>query len=285
MQYSATHNAYNSWTIPLNAAIGLHLVVAFSFIFLPGLLKSKAKYEDIYTVNLISISEPVVQEVAVQPVPASKPVPPPVESPKAIPLAEVKAPSAPAQPEQPVSIKPVKRKIKKEEPPDNKLKQKELEQSKRQTIAEALKAEQDAAELARRAAEEAARQQKLLEQQLAEIKTQSSPARKSSGRSGSSTLTGLEMQYYSTIAGRIAQFWSLPQYKNWDPGTEAVVVITISQNGSILKQFFEKASNDPTFDQFVRKTLHDASPLPPIPPALQRTSWEVGLRFRPEGIQ
>jgi colicin import membrane protein len=170
-------------------------------------------------------------------------------------------------------------------PEDNKLRQKELEKTKRQTIAEALKAEQEAAELARRAAEEAALQQKLLEKQLAQIKTQSSPAAKPSSRSGSSSLTGLEMQYYSTIAGRIAQFWALPEYKKWDPATEAVVVITISQNGSILKQFFEKRSNDPTFDQFVRKTLQDASPLPPIPPALQRTSWEVGLRFRPEGIQ
>lgn len=285
MQYSVTYNAYNSWTIPLNAAIGLHLVVAFSFIFLPGLLKSKAKYEDIYTVNLISISEPVVQQETVAPVPASKPVPPPIESPKAVALAELKAPAAPAQPEQPVSIKPLKRKIKKEEPPDDKLRQKELEQNKRQTIAEALKAEQEAAELARLAAEEAARQQKLLEKQLAQLKAQSSPMRKPSGRSSSSTLSGLERQYYSTIAGRITQFWSLPQYKSWDPATEAVVVITISQNGAILKQFFEKASNDPTFDQFVRKTLHDASPLPPIPPALQKTSYEVGLIFRPEGIQ
>ncbi len=81
------------------------------------------------------------------------------------------------------------------------------------------------------------------------------------------------------------EFWSLPQYKNWDPSTEAVVVIRIARNGTITKQVFEKRSNDPTFDQFVRKTLQDAAPFPPIPPALKKKSLEVGLRFTPEGIQ
>ena len=285
MQYSVTYNTYNSWTIPLNVAVGFHLVVAFSFLFLPGLLKTKPKFENIYSVSLINISETVLQEEIAQPVPEVKPAPPP-ESVKAIPLAESIKPAVPVKPVKPVSIKPLKRKLKKKiTVKQDTTRQKELERKKRQTIAEALKAEQNAAEQARLAAIEALRQQKLLEQQLAQIKTQSRNYSKVARRSGSSTLTGLERQYYSTIAGRIAQFWSLPQYKNWDPATEAIVVIKISQNGAITKQFFEKRSNDPTFDQFVRKTLQDAAPLPSIPPALKRKSWEIGLRFRPEGIQ
>jgi len=286
MQYSVTYNTYNSWTIPFNLAIGFHLVVAFSVLFLPGLLKSKPKFEDIYTVNLINISESVFQEEVIPPPEvAPAPVVPP-QSAKAIPIAAPTKPAAPVQTLKPISIKPLKRKLKKKVTPKKPpVQQKELERRKRQSIAEALKAEQEALRQAQIAAEEAARQQKLLERQLTEIKKQGSSSPKVARRSGSSTLTGLERQYYATIEGRITQVWSLPQYKNWDPLTEAVVVIRIARNGTITKQDFEKRSNDPTFDQFVRKTLQDAAPLPPIPPALKGNSREIGLRFRPEGIQ
>jgi colicin import membrane protein len=286
MQYSVTYNTYNNWTIPFKLAIGFHLVVAFSVLFLPGLLKSKPKHEDIYTVNLINISESVFQEeVTPPPEIAPAPVVPPPST-KAIPIAAPKKPAAPVQTLKPVSIKPLKRKLKKKViPVKDPVRQKELERKKRQTIAEALKAEQEALRQAQLAADEAARQQKLLEKQLTEIKKQGSSSPKPTKRSESSTLSGLDRQYLANVQGRLLEFWSLPQYKNWDPLTEAVVVIRIARNGTITKQVFEKRSNDPTFDQFVRKTLQDAAPLPPIPPALKKKSLEVGLRFTPEGIQ
>ena len=109
MQYSVTYNTYNSWTIPFNLAIGFHLVVAFSVLFLPGLLKSKPKFEDIYTVNLINISESVFQEEVIPPPEvAPAPVVPP-QSAKAIPIAAPTKPVAPVQTLKPISIKPLKR--------------------------------------------------------------------------------------------------------------------------------------------------------------------------------
>jgi len=291
-QYTLTYDKYDNWTIPLNLAIGFHILLAFSIVFLPGLLKPRPKFEDIYTVNLIDFSEPAAEQETIPPQPEASPEQPPAPEPikldKQAPVLEpVKPPPAPAKEVKAVSIKPLKRKIKKKVVKTTD-RSKEIEKLKRQRIAEALRAEQLAAEQARRAAEEAERQQKLLEQQLANVRKQvrTSPSTSSSQkRASSGAKSAMSTQYHGAIMNHVTQYWSLPEFKNWDLGLSAVVVITISKNGKIVNQFFEKRSGDAAFDQYVRKTLQDADPLPPIPPALRKDQIEIGLRFKPGSIQ
>ena len=293
-QYTLTYDSYNNWTIPLNLAIGFHILLAFSILFLPGLMKPRPKFEDIYTVNLIDFSEPAPEQAAAPPQtqePAAAPEPDPVKTEKQAPVLEPIKTAPPAEPVKAVSIKPLKRKIKKKiinEPDQTIEKQKQLEKLKRQSIAEALQAEKLAAEQAKLAAEEAERQQKLLEQQLAAVRNQvrSSPKSSTARTTASSgAKSALSTQYHGAIMNHVTQYWALPEFKSWDPGLSAIVVITISKNGRIIKQFFEKRSGDPVFDQYVGKTLQDADPLPPIPAALRQDQIEVGLRFRPGSIQ
>lgn len=287
-QYSLTYNSYNQWLVPLNLAVGFHLLLAFSIVFLPGMFKSKPRFEDIYTVDLISIADQPTQQEQ----PAAVAEPPPLEQAKPEPEAVSIAPEQvepPPKPVEPVSLKPRKKKIKKTVVPEenrDQARQREAERLRRQQLAEALRAEQLAAQQARLAAEEAARAQKLLQQQLAQIRRQAQQNTASStGRGGSaSTLTILERQYYTAIVNRITQFWALPEFKRWDPSTQAVVVITIARDGTITNHFFEKRSNDPVFDQFVSKAVQDANPLPAIPPALKKNRFEIGLRFSPGSI-
>ena len=292
-QYSLTYDSYDNWTIPLNLAIVFHILLALSIMFLPGLFKARPKYEDIYTVNLIEFSEPAVEQAAASPPQqtAQEPVPEPVKTEvKEVVLEPVKTAPAP-QEIKAVSIKPLKRKIKKdvvEKPDQAKVKKNQLEKLERQSIAEALRAEKLAAEQARLAAEEAERQQKLMEQQLAAIRnqvksSQQSAASRPAGPSGAKS--ALSTQYHGAIMNHVTQYWSLPEFKSWDPGLSAVVVITISKNGRIIKQFFEKRSGDAAYDQYVRKTLQEADPLPPIPTALRQEQVEIGLVFRPGSIQ
>ena len=99
------------------------------------------------------------------------------------------------------------------------------------------------------------------------------------------TNSAIESQYFAAVSNKLHSYWSLPEYKVWDPDLVAVVVIQIEKSGQITKQFFEKKSSDRLFDQFVLKTLQDASPLPVIPSALQQDRIEIGFRFRPGGIQ
>jgi len=288
--YHITYSEYNNWVLPLNLAVGFHLLLAVSILVLPDLLKPKPKFEDIYTVNLVTMAEPAIEQSAPAPVPEPQPAEPvPEITPEAVSIPDSVKPT-PVQPEEikPVSLKPSKRKIKKKLKDPAIDRQKELDRIKRQRLAEAMRAEQLAAEQARIAANEAERQRRLMEQQLNQIRNQVRTAptpRPGGGQTGASTLTAVEKQYFIAIRSRIMQYWSLPEFKQFDDATQAIYVIRILKNGTIDKQFFEKYSNDPTFDQFVKRAIRDASPLPPIPPAIKKDSVEIGLRFSPGNIQ
>ena len=54
----------NDWKLPLNLAIGFHIMVALTAVYLPLLFESKPKFTDIYTVNLVNMSEPAAAPAA-----------------------------------------------------------------------------------------------------------------------------------------------------------------------------------------------------------------------------
>lgn len=289
-QYRVTYGDYNNWVLPLNLAIGFHLVIALSVLVLPDLFKPRAKFEDIYTVDLVNISEPVIEQSA-PPAPAPEPVaqPEPQVSEKAVAIADpVQQPVPQVKEVDPVSLKPSKRKIKKKVKDPQIDRQKELERLKRQRLAEAVRAEQIAAEQARIAAEEAERQRKIAQAELNQIRNQvrTAPApRPSGGQRSANTLNVIESQYALAVKGKLMQVWALPEFKQFDDSLKAKYVIKISQNGTVVDQFFEQRSTDPTFDQFVKRAVIDASPFPPFPPAIKDSNLEFELRFSPSDIQ
>ncbi len=293
-EYCVTYYNNNDWKLPLNLAIGFHLILIVGAIYLPDLFQSKPRFQDIYTVDLINIAEPVIEEATAPKTPPPQKAPLVPETPvtkKAISIAE-SAPTPPATPVKAISIKPLKRKIKKKiikktKKIDESKKRKELEKIRRQRLAEALRDEELASEKAKIAAEDAVNELKqMLRTTTSESSNNSTPPKSESAsrKSGGSTSV-LENQYLASLANRLQQFWSLPEYKVWDSALTAVVVITLRKDGTVSSQFFEKRSGDRFFDQFVQKTLQDAVPLPPIPPALKIERKEIGFIFTPSGIQ
>jgi TolA protein len=246
-----------------------------------------------------------------------KQIPPPIEKPIPVPEPVVTPePAAPPAPAEAISLKPLKQKIKKEvkEIPDKKIEETKARKDELKTIAQQLQeeAKKDAAAQAQAqetikkqrqlaAAREQARQADLEARlAMAEAERAAAEARNarqnqqragssqsaSSGNSGNTQTMGvLEQQYYATIMGHVKQYWQPPDVKSWDPNLLAIVSITIAANGQIVSQAFEKESGDKLFDQFVLKTLEAANPLPAPPPALQKQRLEIGLRFKPSGIQ
>jgi len=298
--------ASHDWKLPFYFALILHLGLVIGGIYLPNLLKAKPKFADIYTVSLINISEPAP---APPPAPQVKAPPPPtkvappkikeVQNKKVAPIEEqVKTETAAKQ--DAISLKPLKKKIvnKVKDKPKVDLeaqrrkeeqKKRELAEQRRKQLAEALRREQLLAEQARLA-------QEAVEQERNLLKTAPTPAfdrpvsqnQTLAGRTGTgigSSNTLISSQYHAAIINRLSQFWALPEYLQKNQTLEAVVVITINLNGQILDHFFEERSGDRVFDQFVSKAIEDANPLPPIPPAMKKQRYEVGLRFRPGSIK
>jgi colicin import membrane protein len=285
----------NEWKLPLNLAIGVHILALLGTLYFPGIFAAKPKFADIYTVSIINIAEPTVvppPPTKTQPVSPPPIIAPPSKTKKLAPIAEVQEKIAPT-PQKSISLKPLKKKkIQKIKPPENQVRRQEIARQNRQRLAEAIREEELLAEKAKRAQAALEAERTLLkpQQQLPSnvqtIPSAVSDAQNSTAPPASSSSSNLlESQYLASIFNRLHQFWTPPEYLQQEPNLTTVVVITISLDGKIGEVFFESKSGNRVFDQFVSKTIASAAPMPPIPPALKRQQFEIGLRFRPGSIQ
>jgi len=249
------------WQWPLNLAIGLHIVVFAGAIILPDLIEHKPLLDNVVTVDLVSMPEPAAPKAA-KPVvrpsapPKQAPVVQPAEprpEPKAPEVSiapEVATPEPAAAPAKQISLKPLKRKIRKakdtrlaeDKDRENRaraLKQqaqarKKAEQEKkrreqarrRQAIADARRARQEAD----RAQQEADRAAARARQELASVIRERGPAgtsgRSSSSSSGRKVQSAVLKQYLSSLYERVHGYWVLPDMRKWDRGLETIVVRT-----------------------------------------------------------
>ena len=292
------------WKWPLNLAVAFHIVVFAASIFLPDLIERRPLLDNVVTVDLVSMPEPA--EASPAPAkPVVKAPEPPTQAPPAKPaepppepvVAEVSvAPEPevapePIAPAKPISLKPLKRKVRKAK--DTRL----AEEKEREQRAKALKQET----LARKKAEQLRRQRAIAEAKRAQQEADRAAARARqelasmiretgavtvSGRS-SGTSSGRKVQsvvlkqYLSSLYNRVHSYWILPEMRRWDRSLETIVVLTIRRDGSIADMQIEQKSRDPFFDQFVMKTLQNAAPMPRFPALMSQPTLEVGLRFKP----
>ncbi len=281
----------DQWKLPVNLAIGVHLFFFLGILYLPGLFQAKPKFADIYTVSLINIAEPVTESEAVErqaepPVETSPPVAvKPVNSKKIAPIAELSEAVSPS-PAKAVSLKPLKRKKKKVvSKPKDTTRQKRIDRSKRQKLADLIREEELLAEKSRLAQEALAAERNLLKPKPRSSATSSRQGKNTAATANSGNSNLIESQYNAAIFSRLHQFWKVPEHMEQRADLTAVVVITINKDGKVADMFFENRSGDRIFDQFVQTTVDRASPMPPIPLAMRKQRYEVGLIFRPGGIQ
>lgn len=261
---------------PVILAVIVHIVTFGMSVALPKILDRKPILDEVVTVNLVSLPEiagPPQQNSA--PSAKVKPVKVPEAAVK-IPV-EPKAAPPPAKKIKPVSLKPIKRKVRKTDP--KKLAQEQARKKREQERLKALAQAREEEKRAKRAAEEArsALAEMLRTQGMQKPASQSS--RRSSG--GRQVSNVAEKIYYASIYDRVKQFWVLPEMRQWSPGLETRVVATIRKDGSITRTIVEKKSGNPYFDQYAMKALRKADPLPPIPKLLNRDKMEIGIVFKP----
>ena len=290
------------WRRPFNISIGLHIIVLILAMLAPSLFDRRPKLPEIYTVNLFTATEVAEPE----PAPAKSPAPETVAKPAARQVeTETKKPVVSIQPTKPevapvmettiakpVSLKPLKQKLKVGKTPEEEA----LEKAKLNQVVQRLKA--SAAQ--KKAQEEAEAAAKDAVSKLADaLKASPAPTAGTAVKTGARTAstaktsqitgpkgTGIEpdfymKQYLSTVYQKIHDHWILPDLQNWDNSLEAVLVITIRRDGTVRDSYFEHKSNNIYFNQFVLKAVKDAAPLPPFPDQLQGNTFELGLRFKP----
>ena len=121
-----------------------------------------------------------------------------------------------------------------------------------------------------------------VQQAISRIESKVKEAAPPSGSSGG-TQTGIAMQLYKLeVETRIKENWGYPAAfidpeKNKD--LEALVIVKVSRDGTILKSWFEKTSGNAGYDESVRKAIERSNPLPPFPEGYLKTYEEIELHF------
>ena len=304
------------WGRVIWIAIGLHILVFVATWKAPAFFNRKPLLEEVMTIDLVSMPEPAnpssaVKPELVPPKPAARaPEPPPAqEKPpeqevvSVAPEPEIRPEPAPAA--QPISIRPLKKKVRKakdlrldEEKKRERLARQEKAKREQELIRKKIeqarrkKARREAlarAQAEERRAREAARQARAELAAALQVEKELHSPRTGSGRRGSGRSSGvssaLEKQYYMDLAGRVQRLWVLPAIKKWPPSLETIIEFTVLGNGNLVGVKVARSSGDSFFDRFALETVKKASPAPPIPLAIHKKRLDLGFRLRPAGVQ
>ena len=283
----------NLWKSPVNFSIGLHILALIATILTPFFMDRSPRLPEFYTVNLLNVTEVAEITKPAEPVQIQPPAPPKVAKESApVAVSEQKVSTAVSEPIRAISIKPVKQKIRraerKEEQNFKKIKRALLQKIKETELAE-KKSSEEAQKLAGDAVDQLRRSL-----QTEAMVTPSPAGRAEVTRTAPSAAAGpvgagiaideALKHYLAAVYERIQSHWYIPPLQNWEDSLEAVLVIKVNRNGTIIKTFFEKKSANLYFNQFVNKTVQESAPLPPFPKELEKKNMEIGLRFSPAGV-
>ena len=88
--------------------------------------------------------------------------------------------------------------------------------------------------------------------------------------------------YQMEVEGKIKGNWSYPvaitSPKN-RKDLEAIVIVKVKNDGTILKFWISKRSANAIFDQSVLKAVERSDPLPPFPEGYRKTFDEIEINF------
>jgi len=90
--------------------------------------------------------------------------------------------------------------------------------------------------------------------------------------------------YQMEVEAKIRSNWAYPVALD-KKQLEAVVVIMVKQDGTILKTRIERRSASPLFDESVLKAIERSNPLPPFPDSYRKSHDEIEITFNLKDLE
>ena len=87
------------------------------------------------------------------------------------------------------------------------------------------------------------------------------------------------------IENRIKSNWSYPVAAGNQKDLEALVIVKVKNDGTILDSWFKKPSSDNVFDQSVMKAVERSNPLPAFPEGYRRSYDEIEINFNLKDLE
>ena len=105
------------------------------------------------------------------------------------------------------------------------------------------------------------------------------------GRGGFSPGGMPMMIYRMEVEERIKSNWSYPVALDTRKDIEAVIVLRVKRDGTIMEKHFEKRSTRTIFDESVIKAIEKSDPLPPFPEGYRKRHEELIISFNLKDLQ
>jgi colicin import membrane protein len=88
--------------------------------------------------------------------------------------------------------------------------------------------------------------------------------------------------YKMTVETQIKSQWS---YSDALGNYEAIVIVNIRNDGTVLETRFIKPSGNKIFDESVLKAIEKAKPLPPLPEGYEKSYEEIKINFNLKDLE
>lgn len=106
------------------------------------------------------------------------------------------------------------------------------------------------------------------------------------GTGGGGTPGGTAMQIYQMeVENLIKSNWHYPAALESRKDLEAIVVLAVKSDGTIMKTRFDRRSTDVLFDESVSKAIERSNPLPPFPEGYRKTYEELEINFNLKDLE
>lgn len=106
------------------------------------------------------------------------------------------------------------------------------------------------------------------------------------GGGGGGSSSGITIRIYQMeIENRIKSNWSYPVAAGNKNDLEALVIVKVNSDGTIINSWFKTPSSDGIFDQSVMKAIERSNPLPPFPEGYRRSYDEIEINFNLKDLQ
>jgi colicin import membrane protein len=263
------------WSPMVILSVAFHLAVFFSILFIPESLPARRSFDGVvYEVNLVEMpggGMPSERKGA----PAGQKA---ERGAKAVPVVKNEAPAkripvAPKREEKPVVI--AKKTLDKPAPPAEKPKVSPSELLDKAISKIESKVKSD---------EHLDRALAKLESKAGESKSDPESAAgggsPGGGYPGGGTPGGAVMQIYQAeVESLIKSNWHYPVALDNQKDLEAIAVLQVRSDGTIMKSRFDKRSQNVLFDESVLKAIERSNPLPPFPESYRVSHEEFEIKF------
>jgi len=123
-----------------------------------------------------------------------------------------------------------------------------------------------------------------LEKAISELDKKAGTSKSKPGRTGSAG--GVNSRFYKMqVETWVKSHWTYPVAGGVNDKLEAIIILKVNRDGTILNTRFIKRSNDKLFDEKVMQAIEKSGKVPPLPKEFNESYEEIEIKFNLKDLE